>query len=362
MSSFSGNLITEALDIRNEMGRGSPVREECRKLRRSIKSCAKNGTNPSTCTFVFFKITDRCNSNCAYCLQSQRYGGNNRAPDAPLSLIKRVVKEAAELGAKTFVISGGEPLVRKDVAEIVRYTVSLGVVPVLLTNGLLLPQKWRELGDAGLRYVIISCDSIQAEVYERQRGVSFQSAMAGIDAAEQMLHEYAGMRVNVSAVLTRNSLGGFVDLVKEMTPRGIAVEVSPYHHFVPEENRFTIHDREGVETLSNTLLRMKNEGYLISSSRGFIEHLDEFFRGHRVPKGYSCPTGYTNLFIDPRMDAHLCWDSGFPPLGNVATKSIHDIWFSEAAQQYRKRMLCCDCGGCWFMCSGEVTMMLKGRL
>lgn len=80
-------------------------------------------------------------------------------------------------------INGGEPLVRQDISEIIRLLISEHITPVLMTNGLLLPERWDELGAAGLRYIIMSFDSLDPETYNKQRGANFQDAMAGIDAA-----------------------------------------------------------------------------------------------------------------------------------------------------------------------------------
>ena len=60
-----------------------------------------------------------------------------------------------------------------------------------MTNGLLLPAMWDRLGSMGLKYIIISFDSLSKEIYEKQRGCSFEKALAGIDAAVKMMEKYS---------------------------------------------------------------------------------------------------------------------------------------------------------------------------
>ena len=174
----------------------------------------------------------------------------------------------------------------------------------------------------------------------------------------------SNVHVHVSAVLTRDNQDDFVDLVKYMSSRGIATQISPYHHFNPrDEDLISITDRKKCEKLVETLLSMKDEGYLIASSKGFIEHLTEFFCSkERIPKDYRCLIGYTNLFVDAYMNVRPCWDWCFKPLGNLKEKRLADIWNGALMKEYREQMLRCQCGGCWYMCTGEVSMMLEDKL
>lgn len=353
-----GNLFSTVFDVRREVfgeeGGEAAFREEA-------MSCVESG-DPGRLWFLLFKMTDRCNSRCEYCPQSCDNGEYGPRTDVPLEIVLRTISEAGSLGAAAVALNGGEPLMRDDVTTIVRHSLKCGMLPVLMTNGLLLPQKWRSLGEAGLRYVIISFDSLDPVTYELQRGVSFDRAMAGIDAACLMMEEFPGTRVHVSAVLTRDNLGEFVGLVEYMSERGIAVQISPYHHYFARDDEISVEDREGLSELSRTLLQMKRAGYLISSSTGFIEHLEDFFAGRRCPAGYRCLVGYTNLFVDPKMFVRPCWDHSFKPVGNLREGSLSSFWKSGAMAGFRQRMLDCDCDGCWYMCTGEVSMMLEGKL
>ncbi|MCF2681535.1 radical SAM protein [Faecalicatena contorta] len=328
-------------------------------MRREVRQCILEHRVPEGPKYLMMKITNRCNSNCAYC--SHAYSNQEEEKsDISLDLIKKTIREAGDMHVTAASINGGEPLVRQDIDEIIRALIAEHITPVLMTNGLLLPKRWDELGAAGLRYIIMSFDSLDPETYNKQRGADFQDAMAGIDAAVALKEKYGDAHIHVTTVLTKNNAKELPGFIEYMTSRGIYVQISPYHHFNPSvPNELRITDPEEIFTLTGTLLKMKREGMLIANSEGFIAHLPDFFlKDQRVPSDYRCLIGYTNVFVDAYMNVHCCWDGCFKPIGNLQERSLKEIWNSEEYQEAREQMMNCDCSGCWYLCTGEVTMFL----
>jgi cyclic pyranopterin phosphate synthase len=138
-------------------------------------------------TYMRISITDRCNLRCAYC---QPEGGLAWMP--PDSIITedeivRVVEAAAALGISKVRLTGGEPLVRPDVIDIVRRIAAIdGIADLSLTsNAILLEEKAKPLADAGLQRVNISMDTLRPDRFHRiTRLGSFEKAWKGILAAE----------------------------------------------------------------------------------------------------------------------------------------------------------------------------------
>ena len=358
-----GNLFSTVYEVKQAMF-GNNATEEIARLRCEVDAEIAGGLEPPELRYLLFKMTNRCNSDCEYCSHAISNISNETKADISTEIVIRTIREAAELGCAAMAINGGEPLLRKDIVEIVEEAVSCGIVPVLMTNGLLLPNKWRGMAEAGLRYVIISFDSVEPNVYELQRGASFDAALLGINAAQDMMREYPDTHVHVSSVLTKDNQSGFLRTVEFMTERGIAVQISPYHHHDGRiRDDISIRDREAIESLADKLLSMKKSGALIASSTGFIKHLPDFFiDGRRLPRDYSCKIGYTNLFIDAYMNVRPCWDWCFEPLGNLSVNTLPELWHGERMRSYRKDMLNNKCNGCWYMCTGEVTMLLDNML
>ncbi len=328
-------------------------------MREEVRQCVLEHRAPLGPKYMMMKITNRCNSDCAYCSHAYSNQDEEKSDISTEQLLK-VIREAGEMNVTAVSINGGEPLGRDDIEQIVEALLAEGITPVLMTNGLLLPKRWDSLGKAGVRYIIMSFDSLDPETYNKQRGAAFSDAMAGIDAAVAMREKYGDAHIHMTAVLTKNNAKELPGFVEYMTSRGIYVQISPYHHFNPSvPNDLRITDPEEIYTLTGTLLRMKREGMLIANSEGFIAHLPDFFlKDLRVPADYRCLIGYTNVFVDAYMNVHCCWDGYYKPIGSLREHTLREIWNSPEFQTARERMMDCDCSGCWYLCTGEVTMFL----
>jgi cyclic pyranopterin phosphate synthase len=116
--------------------------------------------------------------------------------------IERVARAFVDNGVRKLRITGGEPLLRRDLEHLLASLVAIdGELDVTLTtNGALLPQKARALADAGLRRITVSLDSLDDEIFRAMNDVDFPVArvLAGIDAAAA-----AGLRVKVNVVVKR---------------------------------------------------------------------------------------------------------------------------------------------------------------
>src|SRR6185369_11253702 len=138
-----------------------------------------------TVDYLRISVTDRCNERCLYCMP-EGYKGWERQPDhLTAEEIIRVVRVAAGMGFRKFRLTGGEPLIRRDLLDIVRAITGIpGVACVgLSTNGTKLAPLAQSLRDAGLRTVTISVDAVVADVYRRVTGGNVVVVLAGIRAA-----------------------------------------------------------------------------------------------------------------------------------------------------------------------------------
>jgi GTP 3',8-cyclase len=162
--------------------------------------------------YLRVSVTDRCNFRCVYCLPQ---GCPSGVGAEPLSLdeLGRLVRAFASLGFWKIRLTGGEPLLREDICEIVRRVAGTpGVRRVgLTTNGCRLAALASELRDAGLTSLNVSIDSLDAERFRRITGSAhLPRIIAGVDAALA-----AGIpSVKVNAVLMRGmdprELDGFL--------------------------------------------------------------------------------------------------------------------------------------------------------
>jgi GTP 3',8-cyclase len=157
-------------------------------------------------------ITDRCNFRCVYCMPKEVFGREyaflERRELLTLEELARVAGVFARLGVRTVRITGGEPLVRRNVEVLVELLAAIRrpngdpLELALTTNGSLLAQKAEALAAAGLSRVTVSLDSLEDDAFRAMNDVDFpvQRVLEGIEAAVA-----AGLPVKVNAVVKRGA-------------------------------------------------------------------------------------------------------------------------------------------------------------
>jgi len=146
-------------------------------------------------------VTDRCNIRCFYCMPETDVHFVRRSEILDFEEIERFVHIAVTLGIRKLRVTGGEPLVRRDLAVLIR---RLSTIPgikdlALTTNGVLLPQLAAPLYEAGLRRINVHLDTIdRARFLEITRRDEIHKVLAGLEACKQL--GYSKIKLNAVAV------------------------------------------------------------------------------------------------------------------------------------------------------------------
>jgi len=146
-------------------------------------------------------VTDRCNIRCFYCMPETDVHFVQRSEILDFEEIERFVRIAVTLGIRKLRVTGGEPLVRRDLAVLIR---RLSTIPgiedlALTTNGVLLPQLAAPLYEAGLRRINVHLDTIdRARFLEITRRDEIHKVLAGLEACKQL--GYSKIKLNAVAV------------------------------------------------------------------------------------------------------------------------------------------------------------------
>jgi cyclic pyranopterin phosphate synthase len=176
-------------------------------------------------------VTDRCNFRCVYCMPKEVFGRDYeflpRGELLSFEEIERVARVLVELGVRKVRLTGGEPLIRRELEVLVQRLAALGNLDLALTtNGAALTAKAQTLADAGLDRVTVSLDSLDDEVFRAMNDVDFPVArvLAGIDAAED-----AGLPVKVNVVVKRGlNEGSILDIARRFRGTGHTVRFIEY--------------------------------------------------------------------------------------------------------------------------------------
>ena len=176
-------------------------------------------------------VTDRCNFRCAYCMPKTVFGQDYRFMDRKELLtfeeLERVARVFSGLGVEKIRLTGGEPLLRKELEGLVERLATIdGLELTLTTNASLLAKKAAPLRAAGLRRVNVSLDSLDDATFMAMNDVRFPVArvLDGIRAADE-----AGLAVKVNAVVKRGvNDAGVVDMAEHFRGTGHTLRFIEY--------------------------------------------------------------------------------------------------------------------------------------
>jgi GTP 3',8-cyclase len=177
-------------------------------------------------------VTDRCDFRCVYCMPKEVFGRDfeflRRSELLTFEEIARVARIGAGLGVHKLRLTGGEPLLRRDLERLVGMLAAIDGIDdiAMTTNGSLLPRKARALADAGLRRVTVSLDSLDDAVFGAVNDVDFPVArvLEGIAAAAD-----AGLPVKVNMVVKRGlNDGSVLDMARHFRGTGHVLRLIEY--------------------------------------------------------------------------------------------------------------------------------------
>jgi len=175
-------------------------------------------------------VTDRCNIRCFYCMPETPVKFEAREKLLSFEEIERFVSIAAQMGVRKVRVTGGEPLVRKNVSTLIRKLAAVEGIEdlALTTNGVLLAQQGEELYDAGLRRINVHLDTLDRERFKKiTRRDDFDRVIEGIETCQRL--GYGPIKINVVAV--KNLIEpDIVPLARFGRERGIEIR---YIEFMP---------------------------------------------------------------------------------------------------------------------------------
>ena len=310
-------------------------------------------------------ITDRCNLRCVMCKQWRQADKNELSTEQ----WKNVILQLKNLGIKEINFTGGEPLLREDVFDLVEYAYSIGIVCGITTNGSLLTEKnINNLIEKGCKIFTLSIDALEEE-YERIRGVgdTFKKVE---DSARTLsaLKEKRGVSVNVSFVLmkqTINNLSKVIDFCKRLNlPLVVCLlDKSPYLFDLKSQKDLWIekNDYLSLEEARKLLHKEKKlkKNFIYNSFSDFDFFKDYF--NDPIQKNIPCVVSQTRIFINSAGDVFGgCWSLG--KFGNIKEKELADIISSSRYQEIHKKMFFKDCPGCSCGYSINLRYNLKSQL
>ncbi len=321
---------------------------------------------------IVWNVTKACNLKCKHCYEDAGKMGSELSTEEA----KKAIDKLADFGVVILAFSGGEPLVRGDIVDLIKHASNRGLYVAMATNGTLLTkEKAKELKNAGLGFVQISLDGLK-DTHNRFRGSdAFEKTVEGIKNAVE-----AGLFVEVATTVTKmnyreipeiielvDSLGADWLMLYNFVPVGRGKEIVDLD-LSPEEreNMLKLAWEENLKRRISVLstapqyarvaVQMQNMCDVVPTHfynptlKGKLKALANFIGG--------CGAGRFYLAMEPNGDIYPC--VFFPRdrevyLGNILRDDLSDIWESnEILWKLRNKDIIKSCGACRFrhICGG----------
>lgn len=307
---------------------------------------------PEVC---IINVYPSCMFRCKMCYIWKR----KATPIMSFEKIKGFIDSLAEFTDKKVEINftGGEPLLREDILDLIYASSKHGISTSLCTNGYLIDSVMaKRLSESGLRGLAISLDSLDEQTHDALRGKpgSYRRIMQAFECLSYFTSEE--FKVNIQTIITQQNLKGLVELAKWVQKCdnvcGIyymaivqPLDVGQIDNWHREDLYRSLwpQDIEEVSAVIDDLIRLKSQERhpkIINSIAQLKAFKSYFAYPEDFLKKISCNLGKYTLNVDYLGDASACFRLG--SIGNVCRDDIRDMWFSDKAAKIRQMMEGCN--------------------
>lgn len=304
-------------------------------------------------------VTYRCNLRCRVCDLPDRAIARRRAGDRELDTaeLRGVLRDFKAIGTLGLGVTGGEPMLRDDLLELLGYGASLGLHVHLNTDGFRVDDAAaRALVAAGVRSVNVSIDGSSAAEHDAARGRAgaFDDAVRALSALRRARGHRRGPRLTAVTVLTHRNVAGVGAVASTALAAGAdRLGVIPVHDFGQGEPAA---DRDAVARGTEALRDLRSRG-ILDNSNAYLDLLPRAMRGEASP--LRCWAPYVSAVVDCYGDVFPCFPlmERHRPAGRLPLAAL---WRSAAYQRERERLAACT--ACLWNCHTEMNLVLpQGR-
>ncbi|MFC2171642.1 radical SAM/SPASM domain-containing protein [Acidobacteriota bacterium] len=306
-------------------------------------------------TQIVFFITSKCCFRCQMC-----DGWRLDYDDLPTADWKRIILDLKSWIGRDFYIhfSGGEPFLREDMVDILRFTSGQGIKTFVNSNGYVIDENLATgIAESGLDYLAISLDGILPETHDFIRGVegAHEKTLQAIEHINSV--KPRGMLAGISVAVMQANLDELVPLVEFTEERkldrigfhalrgkyrfaqketGKAQEERQWYKHSP----LWITNLKRLDAVIEQLIKLKRKGSPISNSISHLNAMKQYYRDPDKYRGpFRCMVGVNNFVVESDGTVKLC--HRMEPLGDLKEQSAKEIWSSEHAANQRSMIKGC---------------------
>jgi len=278
--------------------------------------------------------------------------------------LKKLIDDFKELGTKIIILGGGEPLLRRDLVDLVRYTRKLDLNNVIDSNGTLITKKIaRDIINAGLDVMMVSIDGAQPATHDYHRGVkgTFERTLNGI---KNMLSLQSEAKVCFSTTITNKNFRELPEIIEMANSLGVyGVKFQPvnmgssfiFKSVESKERQLLLDPKEATllnDIIDRVIEKTRNYG-LHTDPLPYLKGIPLYFKDPQRKWG-KCFVGYLSCHVRPEGYLDVC--GSFPAIGNVKKTPLKQLWLSSRFRHFRRQIRMGICESCYLKCSAYPSL------
>lgn len=285
------------------------------------------------------RVTSLCNARCKHCDLWKK--SSEIKNDLSKEDIFEMLKKAKKAGMVKYTAWGGEPLLRKELPEILQYAKKNKFTTQIFTNGFFLKEKYKEIAPF-TDSLIVSIDS-NDELHDEMRGVKgiLKRAIEGIELSKK-----TEMNIVINSVISNlnlDKIDGLLELSKKL---GVSIRFEPIKiNFYNQQFKLT---NEKLKTVFSKIIEYKKSGYFVNNSNRYLKIISE-------KEQFICHAPKCFITVDACGDIISCLHGELGKVwGNIKKKSFKEIFDSREFKDFCKKME--GCNKCDFFCTIESSL------
>ncbi len=299
---------------------------------------------------VILSVTNRCNAQCRMCdIPGQK------TEELPFSKWEEVIKDAFALGAQTVVFSGGEPLLREDIFELIS-CVKINHMRVCITsNGYFLTDGVAgRLAGSGVDVVNISVEGPK-DIHDYLRGAnSFDKAVAALENLKK--HK---IESTIATVISRYNYRYLTHVAELARKYGVTtIKFQPFSEIFLNRSKkikdflFHSNDKEGLSSEINRVAKLCDEYCITTNPRGYLERIPLYVTEKKNKMHSVCAAIFISCPIDSAGTVYPCWviTDRNRLIGNIKEERLLNVWNSQRRNSIIERINKKGCPGCMMSC------------
>lgn len=288
-----------------------------------------------------WEAINACNARCRTC---DRWKEKTDPTILSTAEGKNLIQQLADLGVLNLTFAGGEPLLRKDIYELIAVAKAHHLSTSLYTNSLLLNvRRAKELIDSGLDLIYLSLDGSKPELNDDLRGISgyFDLTMKAIESLKS-LRSNGHPKIFIAITITRKNLDDVENIARLVKASGLdglslqlALHAPSINYRVEGDLAFRPGDGAALQTVIDRVV--EQYGHFLPMNREYYRHFADYIEQPQTMHEHLNTVGFATAVINP-------WGDVYPDplhtfsMGNIRRQTFKEVWFGEQASSVRQRV------------------------